>query len=156
MRKAVPTRSGFGWTWTRGTVTLPELGDPLTTTAFALCLYDDGALAMQAAIEPGGVCGTKNCWKALRGKGFAYRNRFGNADGITAFQIRTGTGKARINIKGKGAGADETMPSLPLSHAADVTVQVIKNAGDGPECWAASLPAPARKNDSLRFTAAAR
>jgi len=111
---------------------------------------------MQATIDAGGTCSGKLCWKALPGKGFVYKSRSGNAAGVTALQIRTGIGKAKITIKGKGAATDATLPDLPLAHTTEVTVQLIKNPGAGPECWAASLPAPAKKNDSLRFSAAAR
>jgi hypothetical protein len=155
-RKDDPKRSGFAWSWGNGTLALPELGDPFTTTAFALCLYDDDDLVMQATVEPGGICSGKPCWKDLRGKGFAWKNRAANPDGVTALQIRTGSGKARLSIKGKGPAADLSLPALPLVQAGAITVQLVKNPGAGSGCWTASLTAPAAKNDGSRFSDAAR
>lgn len=155
-RKDDPKRSGFAWSWGNGTIALAELGDPRTATAFALCLYDDDTLVMQASVDPGGSCSGKPCWKDLRDKGFVWKNRSANADGVTALQIRTGAGKARISIKGKGPAADLNLPALPLVQAGEVTVQMVKNPGAGPECWSARLAAPAAKNDPSRFADAAR
>lgn len=107
---------------------------------------------MDAKLAPGGSCLGKDCWKALNGKGFSYKNKNGNASGITAAQFKVGSGKAKISIKGKGTFAHTTLPTLPLTDATAITVQVIKNTSAGAECWGAALPPPAKRNDGVKFS----
>ncbi len=152
-RKRSPGRSSFRWQWSAGTIALAELGNPLADTSYGLCLYENGGLVLSAAVDPAGNCGGKPCWKALsRGKGFAYKNRAGNEDGIGAIQLKVGDGKAKIQIKGKGAAVDASLATvLPLGGAAEMAVLLIKDSSAGPECWASVHPAPAKKNDGNRY-----
>jgi hypothetical protein len=81
-------------------------------TTYTLCVYDETAgsavFKMGAAVAPGGMCGTKTCWKAIRDRGWGYTNRDGNDYGISKMTLKGGdAGKPQALVKAKGA-------SLPL------------------------------------------
>src|SRR5262249_17273827 len=63
------------WRWTTGTTPLAELGDPLTTTDYALCLFDRGTGRLRhltTVDAPAGAgCGGRACWSRTR-TGFRY------------------------------------------------------------------------------------
>ena len=135
------------WTW-GGSATLADFGDPIGgTTNYRLCVYDDGVLKMSPALAGG--CDGSACWTATKA-GLTYKNKNGNAEGITAVSLKVGAGGARVSVDGKGAGL--ALP-FPISGATAVTVQLVKNPGSGPECWEATFANPARVDDAakLRF-----
>lgn len=138
------------WVWAKGSVTPKEdFGDPISTTHYDLCLYDEAStLVMTASVPPGGLCGKKACWKATK-HGFTYVNKALAPDGVQQLVLVQGLlpGKAKITAKGKGVNLD--MPPLPL--AGPVRVQ-LKNTGGA--CWEATYSAPL-KNDAAQFKAKA-
>jgi 6-phosphogluconolactonase (cycloisomerase 2 family) len=111
-----------------------SVGDPLTTTEYALCVYDSSILAQpvfSSSILPGRTCGTKPCWAATA-TGYKYADRAGIPDGINAVRVLGGaSGSARIALKGKGAG----LPELGLPYQNPVTAQLQASNG---QCWEAS------------------
>jgi hypothetical protein len=134
------------WTWTKGTTT-PKLdfGDPLATTGYALCVYDGAnARVVQAQAAPGGVCGTKPCWKSAR-RGFAYTRKLGAPDGIDRIALTEGLvdGKAKIVVHAKGTHV--VLPTLPVTLPLRVQLQSTTGA-----CWEAAF-ATATKNEARRF-----
>jgi hypothetical protein len=138
---ATEAKDQLQWKWSKGAVTLKtEFGDPTSTTAYRLCVYDGTSLILSAAIPPGGTCDGKPCWKS-KPKGFDYKNKSGAPDGIAQMKLQEGlvAGKAQIQVKGKGALLDD--PAFPL--AQPITVQLFN--GDG-VCWEATYGAPAQKN----------
>jgi hypothetical protein len=91
-------------------------------------------------------------WKAGR-KGPRYKGGSRAAGGIAAVRLRAGAGAtARIRVKGKGAAL--ALPALPLAQDTAVTVQLLRD--DGPECWQAVFPGPARRNTRTEFRARTR
>ena len=95
----------------------------------------------------GGTCGTKPCWKTIKG-GFKYNDKLFTPDGLQQVLLRSGPAtKAKILVKGKGA--DLPMPGLPLT--APVTVQLKSESG---VCWQASYSTP-QKNLPEQFRAKA-
>jgi len=84
-----------------------EFGDPTTTTAYTLCIYDESSgtprLALSATAPAGGTCGPKPCW-AVTGNGFRYANRAGTPDGLQeiVLKARLADGQASICVKGQG------------------------------------------------------
>ncbi len=147
------TKDKFSWKWNKGSeTTLANLGSPLTTTEYTLCLYDKSGAAstdkllLPALMPAGGDCKGKPCWRQQSTKGFKYRDSLRTPNGVTSLKLRTGSdGKAKITLKGKGAELDG--PSLPLQ--TPVLVQVSNSLG---ECWEASYSTP-RTNDSTQFKA---
>ncbi|MBX3023823.1 DUF4215 domain-containing protein [bacterium] len=136
------------------------LGDPLTSAAYQVCLYDRSLplprLLFGARVPAGGTCGGSPCWRAVSG-GFAYRDASGAADGITTLRVvadRHGRGEAIVAGRGSGLlGTATGLPELPLPVPLEVQVQNAVNA-DG--CFAIDVPTVAVvRNDAAsgRFVA---
>jgi hypothetical protein len=86
----------------------PDFGDPLTSTSYALCVYDDGALALSAGIIPG--------FTRWSPKPDAYkyfdRNRVAFIDGVSMAGLKGGAaGKSSLSLSGKG----EEVGTAPLT-----------------------------------------
>jgi cysteine-rich repeat protein len=98
------------WKWTKGAATtLAELGDPLSTSDYGLCVFDAGdALVLQLIAPGGGSCAGRSCWTPLGGAtpvGYRYKDPYGTPDGIQSVALKSGAaGVAKASLKGKGAG----------------------------------------------------
>ncbi|MFQ5478578.1 MAG: hypothetical protein ACE5E4_08180 [Candidatus Binatia bacterium] len=146
------SRDKLLWAWKRGAATAKQdFGDPVTTTAYRLCFYDEvsaqPALVMEQAVGSAGQCNGKPCWKETS-KGFSYKDKFAsNAPGISKVVLKSGgDGKALVKVKGKGEGID--MPVLPLKLDGKATMQFVRDNG---QCWQADFLAPAVKNGTKLF-----
>jgi len=131
VRNMTPNRGDkLQWKWSRGArTTVADFGDPTTTSAYDLCVFDqeggvDG-LALETSIPPG------QNWARIS-QGFQYRDKLGADAGITAVTLKAGTdGTATIAVKGRGANL--ALPDLPFHQDGRVTVQLV-----GPNaCWEA-------------------
>jgi cysteine-rich repeat protein len=136
-------RDRLAWRW-RGTTPggAAAFGDPLGSTAYALCVYRNDStggpeLALDASVPPGGRCGGRACWKRARG-GFAYRDRKGRHAGIRALRLRAG----RITVGGRGAQLG--VPALPFG--ADDQVRAQLRRTDGGACWETSFSRAKRRS----------
>lgn len=131
-------KDSFQWTLTNGAATDPgELGDPSTQTSFSLCLYHAGGLQMRAQVPAGGLCAGRACWRPLR-DGFRFSDKQSSADGIGTLLVQAGAqGKAKIQIKGAGAGL--SLPGLPLNPPV-----VAQLRGSNGVCWQSTFTHPAR------------
>lgn len=144
-------RDLVGWKWSRGAATLKsDFGDPLTTTDYALCVYDLAAgtptLKLSAQIPAGGTCGARPCWQDAK-RGFRYVDKAGSADGIVALSLKEGfEGTAQVAAIGLGLGVD--MPTLPLQQDPGVIVQLRNDLG---LCWDAEFSAPASTSSPVQF-----
>ena len=133
------------WKWTDGEATsLADLGDPASTTTYALCVYDETAgvpsLVLSSLVPP------SSSWQA-HGIGLKYGDPAGMAAGITKIVLKSGVaGKAKIVVKGHPAA----LPSLPLAQDQHVIVQLKNTVGSG-RCWEARYSQPATKNDGKEF-----
>lgn len=135
------TKDQLKWQWSKGAATtLAELGDPTTTDAYVLCVYDAQGLRMNMSVPAGGTCDGRPCWKASS-TGFRYQRKDGALRGITKLVLRAGAdGKAKI----QATGAGDFLPLPPLP-SLDAPLQVqIRNRTSG-LCWSASYPAPLEK-----------
>ena len=136
-------------------------GDATTTAEFlnplqpdrnvAFCLYDDSGASqplLAASILGGGLCNGKDCWKALNGKGYKYKNKTGaGSDGITLMKLKEGdAGKTKILVKGQGSFL--TLPALPLTNT--VTAQLMIDDGLSQECFQSTFPL-SLVNDGAKF-----
>lgn len=139
--------------WVAGEeTTLADLGDPLTTTTYTVCVWDAIAdspeLIYEAILPPGGVCDGKPCWKAVK-KGFNYKDTDLGVRGMKILILRVGAeGKAKIIAKGQGPGLD--LPALPLAQDSTVLAQV-KTDHDGGQCYESRFSAPTKRNDIEQF-----
>ena len=129
---------------------------------YQLCVYDEvggsPTLAISASVSAGGTCGTKPCWKSLKGKGFKYKNKSTNADGIFQMLLKAGeAGKGSIKIKGKGGNLPLPGPVGAEYFAQDVTVRVQLRQSPDETCWESAFPASTtKKNVADQFKAVAK
>ncbi len=139
---------GVTWRWSRGpAVPRSAFGDPLTTTAYRLCIYDGSStLALAARIPAGGVCNPRTkrpCWRSVR-HGFSYRNLDRTTAAIQSLDLREGLVANAAHIALRGRGPLLGMPSLtetPLP----LTVQL--QASDG-TCWESVYSPPASRHSA--------
>lgn len=152
------SKDALKWGWNKGAATTAaDFKDPVGGSAgYRVCVYDASANPQplrEAAVLPGGTCGSKPCWKVvgslLAPKGYAYKNALAKPDGITDVKLTAGiAGKAKIAVKGKGAKLD--MPTLGLT--LPVTVQLLIDDGVTPQCWR-NVFGTASTNTAAKFQA---
>jgi hypothetical protein len=145
----VSTGDLLSWKWTQGGATgLGDFGDPLATTAYTLCVYDQGGvhLVLQPLMPAGGACGTSACWKPVGTRGFKYKDGERTPAGIDkATLLAGGPGKAKISLKGKGS----TLALPPLGLTTPVAVQLQATNG---QCWESRFSTPIQ-NTATQFKA---
>jgi hypothetical protein len=140
----------LAWKWSKGPVTpLSDYGDPLTSDAYALCLYDAGTLIASADAAAGGVCGTKGkaCW-AAKPTSLAYKNHATSPSGTLSIGLKQGLIDGKASIAYKAKGVKLAMPDLGAL-TGPVVVQ-LQRSGGGP-CFGATYSAPFVKSDATIF-----
>ena len=136
-----PSSTKVLWKWLHGTIGgSVDFGDPLATTGYTMCVYDGASLVESHVIAPGGDCTGQPCWKATGTKGFKYKNKSGNDEGVTKVLLKSGTGKAKIIVQGKGASVAIPASDPIYTQAPSLTVQLVASTGT---CWQATYPNPA-------------
>jgi hypothetical protein len=133
--RATDAKDRLAWQWSHGSATTRQdlgepFGDPTTTTAYDLCVYDDGGLRAALRIPAGGFCPTptKPCWRALPPGGFTYKNPTGLPDGVTRVVLHPGiSGKAFMKLKGAGAA----LPLPPLASLSGTLRIQLRNRSTG-------------------------
>jgi cysteine-rich repeat protein len=132
------------WKWLKGAVTsIGDLGDPTSTTNYALCMYAGTAFASVAL--PAG-----SNWQPVGMVGFKLKNTSGAPNGAQKALVKSGAaGKAKATVKGKGVNLPDALaPILPLP----VTVQLVNDANS--VCFEAEYGTPdVVKNDVKQFKA---
>jgi DNA-binding beta-propeller fold protein YncE len=142
-------RDILDWRWTAGpAVSAADVGDPVTTSHYALCVYDASVLPQPrlGAVAPaGGECfNTKPndpvpCWRSTGSSrvrfGYQDTNRITGLtpDGINRLRTEEHlAGRAKLQVSGAGASLD--LPPLPLT--LPVRAQ-LRNLDTG-ACWEAT------------------
>lgn len=144
-----PARQQLLWKWSKGTASLAQFGDPTAgATNYRMCIYDDSALVADIGLSAGDGCGNRSCWKATS-SGYTYKNTGSNLYGVASVKIKSGVGAAAIQVK--GVGSSLTLP-FPVVDTIGVTVQFVKDASSGGQCWCSDFAAPATKNDAAGLT----
>ena len=99
----------FKWRWRRGADTdVAEFGDPLMTTSYQLCVYDQDKLLTGATAPAGGFCSVthpKPCWRRRGSNGFRYRDVPQSIlpSGISNLDLKAGRdGKAEVKLRATG------------------------------------------------------
>lgn len=112
-----------------------EFGDPTTTTAYALCIYDESGgtptLALSATAPTGGMCGPRPCW-TMTVNGFRYANNAGTPDGLQKIVLNEGLGDGVASIKEKlftGATEQRLPPSPALEPSRRVARREVRRDG---------------------------
>jgi hypothetical protein len=150
------------WHWSEGAsaVMQSDFGNPLATTAYTLCLYDEvgGSAVFKtgATIPAAGTCGAKPCWRALSTTGWTYRDPAARNDGIKTVTLKGGSaGTPRIKMT--GAGANLLQPSafsgsMFFDEDTAVIVQLLRS--DAGTCWSSTFSVSGTKrNDPAEFKA---
>ncbi|MGH7785787.1 MAG: thrombospondin type 3 repeat-containing protein [Candidatus Binatia bacterium] len=134
--------------WRKGPqVDLADLGNPLTTADYTLCLYTGPQHAPLTRLT---VAAHATRWSPLSTRGFRYKDSSAAAAGVTKMLLKSGAaGKSVAQVKGKGVNLpDPTFSFLPLP----VTAQLV-NSETG-TCFEASyVAADVKKNDAGVFKA---
>jgi hypothetical protein len=150
-----PAKNQLKWKLVRGgSFDFASLGDPTSTRAYTLCLYDETgtnpSLVGSVQIDP------NSKWVGKDPKGFGYKDPAGAEDGVIKASLKAGAeGKTSASVAAKGVNIP--MPT-PISGSAffdqdtKVTVQLVNN--ESPLCWSTAFSA-ALKNDGTQFKAKA-
>jgi hypothetical protein len=132
------------WRWTRGAeVTYAQLGDPATTTAYALCVYDrTGGVA---ALVASSLVPNNGAWRGRDPKGWQFKDKAGAFDGAQKIQLKTGVA-SRSKAQWGARGVNLTLPppageSQMMSADPSVIVQMTSSAG---MCWTSEFPSATR------------
>ncbi|MCC6847414.1 MAG: hypothetical protein IT294_02845 [Deltaproteobacteria bacterium] len=146
--KTPDSKDALKWKWLAGNrTTLADLGNPLATTNYQLCLYDQTGLRIEATNPAGGTCAGKPCWKATGVKGFKYSDKELTPDGTQKMSLKEGeVGKAKIQLSGRGANLDLPLDLTTL--APPIVVQLQNSNG---VCWETTFSAPATKQTAEQF-----
>jgi hypothetical protein len=120
-----------------------DFGDPVAGgNAYQVCLYDASAgapvLLSSMVVPGGGLCAGKPCWKAIAGKGFAFKDGAATHAGIRQITLRGGeAGKGALLVKGAGAALPLPGPKLAgISYLdADPEVAVQLHESSTGRCW---------------------
>jgi hypothetical protein len=146
-------RDALVWQWPKGQATdVADFGEPLTNTAFALCVYDDSGatqpIASAISTAQGPCRKGVPCWAALsNGPTLRYFDGDLWSDGLQQIQLRAGgDGQTRIGVRAKGERL--TLPATPLTPP--VTVQLQSSAG---ACFTATYQSAIKTNGGGQFRA---
>jgi hypothetical protein len=140
----------LGWSWMGATTTKAELGDPLQSEAYALCIFDAGELVASVAAPAGGVCAGRPCWKE-RPYGYEFTDPQHTPDGARRLVLKQGSaGMARIRFDGRGAPL--LLPSLGKL-TGPIDVQLHQRSGG--TCWGARFRRPFLRHDDTLLRAIA-
>jgi cysteine-rich repeat protein len=116
------------WKWIKGAATqLEELGDPTTSTDYALCLY----IGTPPTLLPGGeieVPADPSRWSAVRTVGYQYTDVDASIAGAHRVKLKiSDENKSRALVKGKAAALPD--PPLPIAEVAlPLRVQLFNTA----------------------------
>jgi len=144
------------WRWGEGATGMAQsdFGNPLTTTTYTLCVYDEvgGSAVFKtgATIPAARTCGIKPCWRAQSTTGWTYKDPAGSSDGINTVMLKGGiAGKPRIRISGGGAHLLQPAPfsgSALFAQDPSVIVQLFRS--DDAACWSSTFSVSATKRNS--------
>lgn len=152
---ANPKKDNLSWQWLSGSATaLGDFGDPLGTTDFELCVFDqvdtpNPVTRFDATVTHGGMCGTKPkpCWttngKPPKVKGYRFADKNLLQHGTQSITLTAGAdGKAKVAQRARGVNLSP--PMLPLN--GQVVVQLKATSG---QCWGATYSTPTKDTTTL-------
>jgi hypothetical protein len=135
------------FSWKGGPVFLADLGDPLDTTRYELCVYDSRGVRMAFGVPPG------SGWSFLGSPsaplGYRYKDRSALHGGVSDIKLK-GSSVAKASLKLKGKGPYLHLPVAALPFVSPVTAQLHTSDGG---CWDATFGvAETRRNDTGSFS----
>lgn len=137
---AIARQNSAAWSWRGQATSIPDLGTPLTTSSYRLCVYDAASdVVLELLAAAASDCAGRPCWKS-KSTGFKYSDRQGQAAGLGGLTLKSGAdGRAAIKLKAKGVNL--ALPDLPLDHAPEPVRVVLINEESG-VCWSAAFSSP--------------
>jgi len=124
------------WRWKKGAeTTSADLGDPLTSSSYAFCIYDTitglSRVELEKDASAATTCKDAPCWRTTS-KGFKYVDGRQENGAVKAVKLDAGAaGEASLKVTAKGITLGP--PNLPFAQSPQVTVQMI-NLESG-VCW---------------------
>lgn len=148
-----PGRNRIRYKWVDGDASAVDHGDPTTSSAYALCVYDADGIVASSAVPAAAQCGDKDCWKAKSYRdetsGFLLNDRRARHEGMKAIKVKDGAGDSMA--RARAAGADLYVSQFGEGLMTPVTAQVVTSDAD---CWSTTFDAEeVRRNDAVRFDA---
>jgi len=150
-----PSKNQIKWKLQKGDAfgQMP-LGNPITTRAYSLCIYDETsdapALVATLTIDPNAS------WEDKNPKGFSYKDTTGAEDGVTKASLKTGVAtKSSVSVSAKGMSIPMPVPySLTELFNVDtaLTVQLVND--ETSTCWTSEFTT-VKKNTAEQFKASA-
>lgn len=133
----------LSWKWSRGeATTLMDLGNPLGSDDYALCVYDESASTptlLFRAVAPAreSLCGNAARWSAPTGSGIKYKDAGLTPDGMDSIRLKVGSaGKSKLIVKAAGSnlsGRSFDLPAPPLALPVRVQLHI-----EGGACFEAT------------------
>jgi len=143
-------KDAVSFKWSKGATTnLGDFGDPMFTTHYALCLYQDGVYHAELSAPAADTCNGKPCWVS-NGKVIKYKDKLATPNGITAIGLASGKvpGKAKIQLKAKGVNLPDP---ASISPGVSVTAQLVQSATSN--CWGATWTPAEISTDGVKLKA---
>src|SRR5581483_2998007 len=136
-------RNSLKFSWKGGPVLLGDLGDPLETTRYELCLYDSTGVKMAVGVPPGSGWWIIGSPAHLRG--YRYKDKTAAHDGVKEIKLQgSSIGKALLKLTAQGPYLPQTPPPFDLP----VTAQL--HAADG-SCWDATFTAAETRSNTPKY-----
>jgi CSLREA domain-containing protein len=133
------------WVWQSANAGGADFGDPTSTTAYLLCIYNQDNLISETVFLPAGKCAGRDCWSAVgKNRGFRFRDRAGDGGSALTLSLKNRAGKVRIEVNSRGSST--LLPRAFAERQAGLTVQIQNNAAEGPACWGTTPSIPAEAN----------
>jgi hypothetical protein len=142
------------WKWLKGPpIMQQDFGDPTTTAIFRLCVYAGTAAALEAKVDPDGMCGGTPCWKPVGTTGYKRTDISADSFGISKIILKgSDVASSKIIVKGKDSDLDLDAATLPLDVDAGITVQASNS--DNTNCWQSTYaPDAVKTNNGAVFRA---
>lgn len=130
-----PGKDQVSWKWQAGAAfDQAVLGDPVTATDYALCIYDHVSTTPTAATVLEIPYGAG--WSDSAPKGVSFKSKTGSPDGVQQVKIKTGIdGKTQVQVKAKGENIPMPTPAGErlFAQTPKVTVQFHRMGSE--TCW---------------------
>jgi len=129
-----------------------DLGDPVATTAYTLCVFDSSGAG--DTLETELTFGPSANWASKDPKGFKYKDKLGTLDGVGKALVKTGAaGKSKMFVRAKGVNVPMVTPFSAtelFDQNPRVVVQLFNSTT--PKCWDSEFLG-AKKNSASKFKA---
>ena len=151
--KVPDSKDQIKWKWIRGEETgQGDMGNPLATTIYGLCIYDGVGGAPVLVGDPI-LFAPDSAWQDKNPKGWKYKDKLGSNDGVQKAQLKPGAAlKSKAQVKAKGVSIPMPAPAQSekfFEANPSVIVQLVTSEG---KCWTSEF-STAKKNSGDQYKA---